>query len=55
MEDDQFDWAEVVPFDIEKQIKEVINSVGSEKLRPIKDELPSEISYFMIKAVIMVT
>jgi len=53
MEDDQFDWAEVVPFDIEKQIKEVINSVGSEKLRPIKDELPSEISYFMIKAVIM--
>ncbi|MGG0177636.1 DNA helicase RecQ [Gottfriedia acidiceleris] len=53
VEDDLFDWDEVVPFDIEKQIKEVINTVGSEKLRPIKDELPSEISYFMIKAVIM--
>lgn len=53
MEDHHFDWDEIVPYDIEKQIKEVINTVGSEKLRPIKDELPAEISYFMIKAVLM--
>ncbi|WP_281278868.1 hypothetical protein [Ectobacillus funiculus] len=27
--------------------------VGTEKLRTIKDELPSDISYFMIKAVLV--
>ncbi|WP_088040879.1 DNA helicase RecQ [Bacillus sp. EAC] len=53
VEDENFNWHELVPNDIEEQIQGVINLVGSEKLKPIKEELHSDISYFMIKAVIM--
>jgi len=53
VEDETFNWQELVPNNIEEQIQGVINVVGSEKLKPIKEELDSDISYFMIKAVIM--
>lgn len=32
---------------------EAIQKVGMDKLKPIKEELPEEISYFMIKVAIM--
>lgn len=53
VEDSDFNWEEIIPFDIEQQVNKVIETVGTEKLKPIKEELNSEISYFMIKAVIM--
>ncbi|WP_088069054.1 DNA helicase RecQ [Gottfriedia luciferensis] len=53
VEDATFKWDELVPNEIENQIKEAIKIVGSEKLKPIKEELPSDITYFMIKAVLM--
>jgi ATP-dependent DNA helicase RecQ len=41
-----------IPEDYESDILEAIDKIGAEKLRPIKDELPDEVSYFAIKAVI---
>ncbi|MTI54321.1 DNA helicase RecQ [Geosporobacter ferrireducens] len=38
---------------IEKQILEVIDRVGSQYLKPIKEALPEEISYFDIKKVLL--
>lgn len=53
VEDTSFDWHEILPIDIEEEINAAIKVVGSEKLKPIKEELHSDISYFMIKAAIM--
>jgi len=53
VEDTSFEWHEILPIDIEKEIHAAINVVGSEKLKPIKEELHADISYFMIKAAIM--
>lgn len=36
----------------EKLILDVIKKIGAEKLKPIKEELPSDVDYFTIKAVI---
>lgn len=41
-----------IPKEHEKIILEVIKRIGALKLKPIKDELPEEIDYFTIKAVI---
>ena len=41
-----------IPMKYEKLILETIERIGSEKLRPIKDELPEEIDYLAIKAVL---
>lgn len=46
------DWSAIITLEEEKQVLSVINEVGVEKLKPIKDLLPAEISYFIIKAVI---
>lgn len=35
--------------EFEEQIKKAIIDLGTEKLRPIKDALPEEVSYFDIK------
>ncbi|KAB7671148.1 DNA helicase RecQ [Bacillus sp. B1-b2] len=35
------------------KIMEVVNELGNSKLKPIKEALPSEISYFMIKIALM--
>jgi ATP-dependent DNA helicase RecQ len=52
-EDVDFNWIDVLPEEIDQQINDVINRVGAEKLKPIKEELPNHISYFMIKASIL--
>jgi len=45
-------WNDLVEKDIEKQVLDVINEVGSEHLKPIKEKLPEEISYYDIKLVL---
>ena len=46
------DLDEFIPQQYEKLILEVIKKVGGEKLKPIKEELPAEVDYFAIKAVL---
>lgn len=41
-----------IPLEYEDAILQVIKKIGAEKLRPIKDELPDEIDYLAIKAVL---
>ncbi|RXZ84650.1 DNA helicase RecQ [Paenibacillaceae bacterium] len=46
------DWSEVIPADQEELILQAVRELGSAKLRPIKDALPQEVSYFSIHGVI---
>jgi ATP-dependent DNA helicase RecQ len=48
----ELDWSRIIPAGYEQQIVEVIQHLGSDKLRPIKDALPEEITYFAIHGVI---
>lgn len=45
-------WEVLIPPGQEELIREAINAVGWEKLRPIKDALPEEVDWLAIKAVI---
>ncbi|MBS4539171.1 DNA helicase RecQ [Clostridium sp. D2Q-11] len=45
-------WDSVVQADVEKQVLEAMDEVGSEFLKPIKEILPANISYYDIKCVI---
>ena len=49
----EVNWDDFIPNEYEEQIKNVIDKIGAEKLKPIKDELPSEVDYMAIKAVII--
>ncbi|MCD7034061.1 DNA helicase RecQ [Metabacillus sp. GX 13764] len=40
---------DVIPDDILPQIEAAVNEAGPERLKPIKELLPDEVSYFMIK------
>jgi len=40
----------MLPGQYENMIAAAIEQVGGDKLKPIKEALPDEISYFMIKA-----
>ncbi|MBD2870507.1 DNA helicase RecQ [Paenibacillus arenilitoris] len=46
------DFGRIIPAEHEAAIVAAIGKVGIEKLRPIKDELPEEVSYFAIHGVI---
>lgn len=46
------DWDTIIPQKYELMILETINNLGAEKLKPIKEALPDEISYFAIQAVL---
>ncbi|HAN09150.1 MAG TPA: DNA helicase RecQ [Clostridiales bacterium] len=48
----QFDINEFIPNGEENLVVEAIKEVGTEKLRPIKDLLPEDVSYLTIRAVI---
>ncbi|MBH5317228.1 DNA helicase RecQ [Paenibacillus sp. GSMTC-2017] len=48
----EVDWERIIPPDQEEVILSAIEKVGIEKLKPIKDELPSEVTYFAIHGVI---
>ncbi|MEK3881729.1 DNA helicase RecQ [Paenibacillus sp. PL2-23] len=50
-EGNEVDWDRIIPSGQEALILAAIEKVGAEKLRPIKDELPSEVSYFAIHGV----
>lgn len=45
-------WDDIVDSEVEKIVLEAIDSVGSEYLKPIKEALPENISYYDIKSVI---
>jgi len=45
------DWDAIIPEGYEALILETIRDLGAEKLRPLKDALPEEVSYFAIRAV----
>jgi ATP-dependent DNA helicase RecQ len=49
----QINWDDFIPSSLEQQIIDVIGEVGVERLRPIKEELPDEVDYMAIKAVMM--
>ncbi len=46
-------WENILTPEQESLIQEAVSRVGTDKLKPIKDELPSDISYFMIKAALV--
>ncbi|WP_432666550.1 DNA helicase RecQ [Wukongibacter baidiensis] len=46
------DLDEFIPSEYESLIVETIERIGAERLRPIKDELPEEVDYLAIQAVI---
>ena len=43
------DLSPLVHFEFEEDIKKVINVIGTDKLRPIKEALPDDVSYFDIR------
>ncbi|CAG9621674.1 DNA helicase RecQ [Sutcliffiella rhizosphaerae] len=51
-EEMEIDWDDFIPGEFEKEIIKVIVDVGSEKLKPIKEQLPDAVDYMAIKAVI---
>ncbi|WP_274652221.1 DNA helicase RecQ [Paenibacillus humicola] len=50
-EGEEVEWNAFIPGEHEALIVETIRRVGAQRLKPIKDELPEEIDYFAIKAV----
>lgn len=52
-EEIEIDWTKFLKPEDKTKIVEAIQKVGMDKLKPIKEELPEEISYFMIKVAIM--
>lgn len=48
----EVDWERIVPPAQEEAILSAVHRVGADKLRPIKDELPEDVSYFAIKGAI---
>ena len=51
-EGEEINWAKIVDFEIEEKVLAVIDEVGGDKLKPIKENLPEEISYYDIKTVL---
>lgn len=52
LEGQHIDWNDFIPPEYESLILQKIEEVGAHKLKPIKDELPAEVDYFAIKAVL---
>lgn len=48
----EVDWDRFINADYEEQITDAIQQIGTDKLKPLKETLPQEVDYFMIKAVI---
>ncbi|WEG10757.1 DNA helicase RecQ [Pullulanibacillus sp. KACC 23026] len=48
----EVDWDRFINADYEEQITNAIHQIGTDKLKPLKEALPEEVDYFMIKAVI---
>ncbi|WP_419872134.1 DNA helicase RecQ [Candidatus Pristimantibacillus sp. PTI5] len=50
-EGEDVDWSRIIPAEYEQLIVDAIGEQGTEKLRPIKDALPEEVTYFAIHGV----
>ncbi|TYR80710.1 DNA helicase RecQ [Priestia megaterium] len=48
----EIDWSAFMTDEQQEKIIEAVKLVGNEKLKPIKEQLPSDITYFMIKIVL---
>ena len=48
----EVDWERIIPEQYEDIISQKIDELGAEKLKPLKDALPSEVDYFAIKGAI---
>lgn len=46
----EVEWSRFVPAEFETSIQEAVEQAGTERLTPIKELLPEEISFFMIRA-----
>ncbi|MCQ6558544.1 DNA helicase RecQ [Paenibacillus mendelii] len=51
-EGEEVNWDEFIPEASEALIVKAVTRIGAERLKPIKEELPDDIDYFAIKAVI---
>jgi ATP-dependent DNA helicase RecQ len=49
------DFTELIPAEFVPQLEKAVEEVGREKLKPIKELLPEEVSYFMIRGFLMMT
>lgn len=47
------EWEDIFDEEVEQLVMEAVDKVGKSKLKPIKEELPDEIDYFTIKAVLV--
>lgn len=52
MEGYELDWDTLIPQEYEELILQKVKTLGTKKLRPIKDALPDQVSYLAIRAVI---
>ncbi|MGO4345871.1 DNA helicase RecQ [Paenibacillus sp. MCAF9] len=50
-EGEEIDWSRIIPAEYEQLIVHAIGEQGIDKLRPIKDALPEEVTYFAIHGV----
>lgn len=46
------DWRSLIPTELRKPILQALAKLGSQRLKPLKEALPNEVSYVMIKAAI---
>lgn len=49
------DWGQFIPTEYKQIIGDAVNNAETERLKPIKELLPNEVSYFMIKAFLMLS
>lgn len=46
-------WSEIVDIELENKVLSVVDEIGAEFLKPIKENLPDEVSYYDIKTVLL--
>lgn len=49
------DFAKLIPIEFVPQLEKAVEDAGREKLKPIKELLPEDVSYFMIKGFLMMS
>jgi ATP-dependent DNA helicase RecQ len=52
MEGHDLDWDTLIPEQYETMILDKIQAIGAERLKPLKEALPQDVSYLAIKAVL---
>lgn len=49
------DFSKIIPVEFVPKLEKAVEKAGSEKLKPIKELLPEEVSYFMIRGFLMMS